>query len=867
MHSHEIRKKFFDFFIKHNHTAVASSSLIPAQDPTLLFANAGMNQFKDVFLGKETRSYSRAVSIQKCIRAGGKHNDLENVGFTKRHLTFFEMMGNFSFGDYFKKEAIIFAWEFLTREIGLPVEKLYASVYKLDNEAYDIWKTTIGLPIERIVRLGEADNFWQMGDTGPCGPCSEIYIDRGIDGCGEKSCAPGCSCDRFLEIWNLVFMQFDRQSDGSDKPLKQIGVDTGMGLERLCAAMQNIDSVFETDIFMPLIEHTQKLSGIVYDQAPQDIQAAFRVLADHIRSACFAIADGCTPSNEGRGYVLRKIIRRAALFSQKLSSETIFPALAPALIEQMKTIYPALKSQEKQIIALLKSETEKFAQNLLSGQNILATYFEHNKNSKVISGTQAFKLYDTYGFPLELTKVISYEHGFTVDSDSFEKEMEQQRLQSGKKTKEYQHCDIDDSIATTFTGYDEHKTDTTIIGLLVDNVLMQEVSAGQLCTIITKSSPFYVECGGQISDQGFVHIKDNSGLIYQAKLLGVKKLNNAIGSLIQAPTLLRIGDNITLEVDSPTRIKTMKNHTATHLLQAALIQVVGNTIKQSGSVVTPDYLRFDFTHHENLSLEQIKLVEDIVNNKITENIPLQVTTTTLKEATSRGVIAFFGEKYNPEEVRVVEIPGFSAELCGGTHVTATGDIGVFKIIEVSALSAGNRRLVALTGPAAISTFQSTFNIVKSLAQEFKATPETLGEAIKKQRDQLKSATISNKELKKKLVRYQLPEWIAHNITIGSLPFGYIILESEADELKDIALELQRFKSGFYFLVTQHNQRAHFFASLAPAFNQTLDFKALAAWLKTQGLQGGGSGATLQGSTAKLPHNFKQQLIDWLQEHN
>ena len=415
MTSREIRKKFFDFFHERNHTVVDSSSLIPAQDPTLLFANAGMNQFKDLFLGKETRSYTRAVSIQKCIRAGGKHNDLENVGFTKRHLTFFEMMGNFSFGDYFKKEAITFAWDFLIQEMKLDKNRLYASVYRLDDEAYALWHTVIGLPQERIVRLGEADNFWQMGDTGPCGPCTEIYFDRGATfGCGSKECTPGCSCDRFLEIWNLVFMQYERQPDGTDKPLKQTGVDTGMGLERLCTVIQDKDSVFETDLITPLIHRIEQLTGIVYETAKPEIQAAFRVLCDHIRSASFAIADGATPSNEGRGYVLRKIIRRAALFAQKLHKKNIFADILPALVELMSPVYPELKTQEKHIYALLRSEVEKFSTNLVHGQQILQKYFSQGKDRKLITGPQVFKLYDTYGFPLELTKVIAHEQGLSV---------------------------------------------------------------------------------------------------------------------------------------------------------------------------------------------------------------------------------------------------------------------------------------------------------------------------------------------------------------------------------------------------------------------------------------------------------------------
>ncbi len=860
MTSFELRKKFFDYFMQHKHTQVPSSSLIPAQDPTLLFTNAGMNQFKDVFLGKETRSYTKAVSIQKCIRAGGKHNDLENVGFTKRHLTFFEMMGNFSFGDYFKKEAIIYAWEFLTQEMKLDKSRLYASVYRLDDEAYDIWLKVIGLPAERIVRLGEADNFWQMGDTGPCGPCSEIYIDRGTTyECGNKECAPGCSCDRFLEIWNLVFMQYDRQPDGVDKPLKQTGVDTGMGLERLCAVVQDKDSVFETDIFAPLIQRTEELTGIVYETAKPEIQAAFRVLSDHIRSSCFAIADGATPSNEGRGYVLRKIIRRAALFAQKLHKKNIFPDLAHALIAYMGPLYPELKTQEKHIHSLLTSEVEKFSSNLIHGQQILQKYFAEN-TAKIITGQQAFKLYDTYGFPLELTKVIAHERGFSIDSNGFEHFMEQQRLQSGKK-QTHEEISLDESLSTQFTGYQEHVATAKIIGLVVNNQSVKSVDSGIQAYVITDTSPFFVECGGQVSDQGFIRKSDK-----EMPLRALKKINSAIGALIETTEKLSEGDTVTLVVDSASRINTMKNHTATHLLQAALIGLLGKQVRQSGSVVEPDYLRFDFTYHENLTPEQITIVEDIVNQKIMENIPLIVEETTLKDATGRGVIAIFGEKYNPEKVRVVEVPGFSAELCGGTHVRATGDIGSFKITEVSALSAGNRRIVAVTGPAAIGLFQQSYNDLKTLGQEYKVPTDQVVEAVKKQKEQLKEAQMAFKELKKNMYQHLMPEWIKRSEKYKNVHFLYLsIKDASGEDLRDIAQEFMKVQPGLYFLVGHTPQRATYFVSLAPALATHVNLKEFAAWLKEQGLQGGGSGTSLQGGAPKIDLELEYGIKKWLQE--
>ena len=860
MTSLEIRKKFFDFFTKHGHTQVPSSSLIPAQDPTLLFANAGMNQFKDVFLGKENRSYKKAVSIQKCIRAGGKHNDLENVGFTKRHLTFFEMMGNFSFGDYFKKEAIRYAWDFLTEEVKLDKSKLYASVYKLDDEAYDIWHKVIGLPESRIIRLGEADNFWQMGDTGPCGPCTEIYIDRGETfECGSKECAPGCSCDRFLEIWNLVFMQYDRQPDGIDKPLSQTGVDTGMGLERLCAVIQDKDTIFETDLFAPLIQRIEELTGILYQSAKPETQAAFRVLCDHIRSSCLAIADGATPSNEGRGYVLRKIIRRAALFAQKLHKKNIFPELGVTFIHQMGHLYPELAQQEKHIISLLTSEVEKFSANLLHGQSIIQKYFGEN-TSPIITGVQAFKLYDTYGFPLELTKVIAHERGFTVDSDGFETHMEQQRLQSGKKqTKE--HFAINEALITEFVGYEEHRTTAQIIGLVVNNAEVTSIEPGTQGYIITSKSPFFVECGGQISDQGHIIVADRD-----IPLRGLKKIQNTIASFIETPIKLSVGDTVTQVVDTSARINTMKNHTATHLLQAALIKLLGKQVRQSGSVVEPDYLRFDFTYHENLTPEQITAVEDIVNTKIRDNIPVITENTTLQDAMNRGVIAIFGEKYNPEKVRIVDVPGYSAELCGGTHVHATGDIGCFKITEVSALSAGNRRIVAVTGPTALELFQQSYNALKSLGQEFKVPVEQVLEAVKKQKEQLKNAQTAFKDVKKNLYTHLLPEWIKRIEKYGPLPFLFLsVKDATADDLRDLAQEFMKVQPGLYFLVAPSAARSFYFASIAPNLASHINFKEFAAWLKEQGLQGGGSGTTLQGGAPKIDLELEYAIKKWLHE--
>ncbi len=862
MNSMQIRQKFFDFFIKRNHEKVASSSLIPAQDPTLLFANAGMNQFKDVFLGKEKRSYTRAVSIQKCVRAGGKHNDLENVGFTKRHLTFFEMMGNFSFGDYFKKDAIHFAWDFLTKEMNLPVDKLHATVYLTDDEAYDIWHKEIGIPESRMHRLGEKENFWQMGETGPCGPCTEIHIDRGPEwGCKEMlDCGPACDCDRFLEIWNLVFMQFDRQPGGVDKPLKQTGVDTGMGLERLCAVVQDKDSVYQTDVFMPIIERIEQLTGKVYAKQDAKTQAAFHVLADHIRSSTLIIADGGAPSNEGRGYVLRKIIRRAALFAQKLTSENIFPELSKVVVEQLGGIYPELKSNATLVYKILESEISKFATNLVRGQSMLEKYFQEHHNEKNVTGQQAFKLYDTYGFPIELIRVMAQEKGFTVDDAGFEKEMAKQQEQSGKKTTDELEHVLPDSVASEFTGYNELETTSTISHLIHEGKIVENAPAGQTVWVVAKESPYFIVGGGQVPDQGTVTVGNK-----ETPLLQVRYINNAIGAQIQTPVDLKVGDAITSKVDPIWRVKAMKNHTATHMLQSALIELFGKTIKQSGSLVHPDYLRFDFTYHENLSPADIQKVEDLVNKKIMENIPVNIQYMGLPEAIKKGALAFFGDKYNPEKVRMVEIPHFSVELCGGTHVNSTGDIGVFKITDISALSAGHRRITAVTGPRALELFQETFAITKNLGNEFKVQKENVIDAVSKQKDELKKAQHEIKQLKKQMYALQIPQWLEHAEMVNSTLFLYqSVTDATNEDLKDLAQQLSTKKPGFYFLTSMSDGKGMYVAQVSPGVS--LDLKKIATHLKdSYGIRGGGTDKFLQGGASSFDTRLKEDLKKWVME--
>ncbi len=869
MDSFQIRQKYLDFFARNGHTVVASSSLIPAEDPTLLFANAGMNQFKDCFLGKEKRSYTRATSSQKCVRAGGKHNDLDNVGFTERHLTFFEMLGNFSFGDYFKEDAIRFAWEFLTTELQLPKNDLYVSVFRDDQEAYDIWNKQIGIPEERLVRLGEKDNFWQMGDTGPCGPCTEIYVDRGVNrGCKEANCAPGCDCSRFTEIWNLVFMQFDRQQNGSLLPLAATGVDTGMGLERLCMVLQGKDNVYGTDMMQHLIKRIEALSGITYATADSNTQAAFNVLTDHVRSSSLIIADGCTPANEGRGYVLRKIIRRAALFAQKLSPDlNLFVELADTFIDQFGSLYPELVASRVLIKKLLLGEIERFNNNLIQGQHILERYLEENAKAKRthLTGEQIFKLYDTYGFPPELTRVLAHENNLTLDMPGFEEEMKKQQAQSGKKQKQTEQLLlVADNVTTTFVGYEKTNIESKVIFVHDE---------GDTLWLITEESPFYVESGGQVNDAGTVTV---NGATYP--VLDLKKVGDlhhpAIAVKVSvakrtgnATEPITVGSQAHCWVDPVIRTNTVKNHTATHMLQAALMKILGTSIKQAGSLVCSEYLRFDFNHHEALSKEQVDIIETMINDKIREDIRTCISNTTLDDAKSKGVISFFGEKYNPENVRVVQIPGFSAELCGGTHVESTGTIGCFKITSDTALSSGTRRIVAITGPEALKLYQQTFSTTKKLAEQFKVKQDEVVAAVQKLQDDFHKLQTTLKTLKKELIKAQLPNWQQTISLVGKVPFLYLAVDNATiDELRLIAQELEKTSPGLYLLLSSNNEeRCNFLAYAAKGIEQQVSLRELGELLKQHDLRGGGNATAIQGGGTTIPANLESILRQWLQK--
>lgn len=724
-----IRSAFLDFFASKGHQKVTSSSLVPGNDPTLLFTNAGMNQFKDVFLGSEKRSYQRATSSQRCVRAGGKHNDLENVGYTARHHTFFEMLGNFSFGDYFKPEAIQFAWDFLTNELKLPKEKLLVTVYHEDNEAYDIWHKTIGLSADKIIRIDTSDNFWSMGDTGPCGPCSEIFYDHGEHIWGGQPGTPEEDGDRFIEIWNLVFMQFNRQADGSMLPLPKPSIDTGMGLERISAIMQDVHSNYEIDIFQNLIKAAANVVGT------NDLQdKSLRVIADHIRSCGFLISDGVLPSNEGRGYVLRRIIRRAVRHGNKLGvSGVFFYRLVEHLEEQMADAYPELSRDRELIERVLKTEEEQFSRTLDRGMNILNDAIAELTDS-VLPGELVFKLYDTYGFPADLTADVAREKDLTIDEAGFDAAMQAQR----KRAQQASQFDADyneqlNSDATTdFIGYEQHKHQAKILEVFFEGKAADGLSEGQEGLLILDKTAFYAESGGQVGDTGRISTPNG-----EFEVIDTVKLGNAIAHKGLAKGKVAVAELAEVEFDLDRRQAIKVNHSATHLMHAALKNVLGEHVNQKGSLVMPDRLRFDFSHFEAMTQNELSAVETLVNQQIRANHPLNTQVMNIDEAKSAGAMALFGEKYE-EDVRVVSMGEFSMELCGGTHVKQTGDIGLFKIVSESGIASGVRRIEAVCAEQALTYTQQKEQQVLQLAALLKADPESLQSRMEQIIDKAKS---------------------------------------------------------------------------------------------------------------------------------
>ena len=724
MTSSDIRRSFFEYFGKNGHTVVPSSSLIPQDDPTLLFTNAGMVQFKRVFTGEEGRRYKRAVSIQKSLRAGGKHNDLENVGFTSRHHTFFEMLGNFSFGDYFKKEAIEMGWEFLTSVLGLPADKLWVSVYKKDDEAYELWQKMIGIPQERLVRLGEKDNFWQMGDTGPCGPCSEILIDQGIEtGCGRPECSVGCECDRYLELWNLVFMQFERKSSGELIPLPKPSIDTGMGLERITAVVQGVKSNYDSDLFMPLIKAISREAGVPYDSAHT---VSIRVIADHLRAATFLISDGVMPANEGRGYVLRRIMRRGARHARLIGiHEPFLYRNADHVIDLMKGHYPELYMNREIISTVIHREEEGFINTLEQGMKILDEVITEVKErgTKTIPGETLFKLYDTYGFPLDITAEIARENELVMDEAGFRNAMDTQRERArrawvGEEKIKPIYRSLKSLVATEFVGYEHIESRGKVAAIIKDGVNVERADSGAEIEVIFDKTPFYGESGGQVGDKG-VGIGPEGGIdiVDTIKPLDiiVSKAHVNNGSIV-------VGEEWVLKVNKGTRQGTARSHTATHMLQAALKQILGEHVKQAGSLVAPDRLRFDFLHFKPLSEGEIRDIEGILNEKIMDNVPVITDVMDIDNALKAGATALFGEKYG-DKVRVVQVQDFSKELCGGTHCKATGDIGVIKILSESGIASGVRRIEAFTGEASLKYLNDTEVRLEEICEAVKANPD------------------------------------------------------------------------------------------------------------------------------------------------
>ncbi|MEM7084289.1 MAG: alanine--tRNA ligase [Pseudomonadota bacterium] len=708
MKSADIRQKFLDFFERHGHQPVASSSLVPGNDPTLLFTNAGMVQFKDVFLGLEKRPYSRAATSQRCVRAGGKHNDLENVGYTARHHTFFEMLGNFSFGDYFKIEAIQFAWQFLTEELGLSEDKLWVTVYEDDDEAADIWLKHMGVSAERFSRLGKKDNFWSMGDVGPCGPCSEIFYDHGPEVAGGPPGSPDEDGDRYIEIWNLVFMQFESAADGSMSNLPKPSVDTGMGLERISAVMQHVHNNYDIDLFANLISAASALTGET-DRS----HASLRVIADHIRACAFLIADGVLPSNEGRGYVLRRIIRRAIRHGFKLGvNGAFFNELVEPLDREMGGAYPELRKQVSHIKKVLLSEESRFAETLEKGMAILEAAIDDLKG-EVIPGAAAFKLYDTYGFPLDLTADVARERGLTVDQAGFKRAMEEQK-ELGQKASRFgvdMRGGVQRDDATEFLGYDTLSTDSRLIALYRGDEEVDELLSGQEGIVFLDKTPFYPEGGGQIGDVGTLQTAQGLFEVRDTQKFG--KGIGHIGSLVQG--YLKRKEKAEARVNAAVRQATVLNHTATHLMHAALREVLGDHVNQKGSLVTSERLRFDFSHYEMVSSEELKRIEDIVNRQIRENAEAQIRHMDLQDAIDEGALALFDEKYDAE-VRTLKLGEFSFELCGGTHVERAGDIGVFRIVSESGIAAGVRRIEALTGDAALAWMRGNEQQLSAVAE-------------------------------------------------------------------------------------------------------------------------------------------------------
>jgi alanyl-tRNA synthetase len=796
MSAADVRSAFLEFFRVHAHAIVPSSSLVPANDPTLLFTNAGMVQFKDVFLGRETRDYLRAASSQRCVRAGGKHNDLENVGYTARHHTFFEMLGNFSFGDYFKREAIRFAWDFLIFNLGLDPARLWCTVYKDDDEAADIWLKEVGVSPRRFARMGEASNFWAMGDTGPCGPCSEIFYDHGPEVAGGPPGSPDEDGDRYVEIWNLVFMQYNRGADGTLTPLPKPSVDTGMGLERISAVMQGVHSNYDIDLFKNLIRAAGKLAGTSVLTS-----SSLRVIADHIRASAFLVVDGVLPSNEGRGYVLRRIIRRAIRHGYKLGiHDPFFYKLVPVLAQEMGTAYPELVSRRAVTERVLRQEEERFAETLANGMVLLESAIRNLRGAKIIDGETVFKLYDTYGFPADLTADVARERGLTIDMSGFESAMEQQRRRSQESSKfgadQGSAAKVDTH--TVFRGYEELRSTGQVAALLKDGAAVKTLATGEKGEVVLDRTPFYAESGGQVGDAGELGGAGVRFVVSDTQKRGAAYAH--IGEVVEGA--IRVGDTLEARVDAERRQATVLNHTATHLLHAALRTVLGTHVQQKGSLVAPDRLRFDFAHYQAVTPDELREIERLVNAQIRANAAGETRVMDYDAAVADGAIALFGEKYD-KEVRVLKLGDFSMELCGGTHVQRAGDIGLFKITSESGVASGVRRIEALTGAAALAYVEHNDALLRDLAGLVRGSREELSDKVREQLERVKQLEREVRTLKDRLASGQGVDLAAGAVEVKGVKVVATrvdgadagALRSAVDQLKD------KFKSAVVVLAS------------------------------------------------------------------
>ena len=863
----DIRQTFLDFFKERGHTVVASSPLVPANDPTLMFTNSGMVQFKDVFLGTDKRPYNRAVSVQACLRAGGKHNDLENVGYTARHHTFFEMLGNWSFGDYFKRESLKWAWELLTQVYKLPADKLWATVYIDDDEAYDIWTKEIGLPAERVVRIGDnkgakyaSDNFWMMADTGPCGPCSEIFYDHGPHIPGGPPGSPDADGDRYIEIWNNVFMQFDMQPDGSVKPLPAPCVDTGMGLERLAAILQHVHSNYEIDIFEALIAAAARETNTMDLTNP-----SLRVIADHIRATSFLVADGVIPSNEGRGYVQRRIIRRAIRHGYKLGQKTpFFHKLVPDLVKQMGAAYPNLKQAEKRVMEVLKAEEERFYETLANGMEILDAALAGGQ--KVLPGEVAFKLHDTYGFPLDLSADVCRERDVSVDEAGFNAAMEKQKA-AGRAAGKFK---MDRALEYTgagnvFTGYEKLEEAAKIVALYVDGTSVAQIKAGQNGVVVLDTTPFYAESGGQVGDEGVIEAGSASFRVDDTQKIKADVFGHH-GHLAQGT--LNVGDKVTAKVNMARRAATMRNHSVTHLMHKALREVLGDHVQQKGSLVDADKTRFDFTHNAPVTGEQIREIEARVNAEILENHATQARVMDIESAKSTGAMMLFGEKYG-ETVRVLDI-GTSRELCGGTHVTRTGDIGLFKVVAESGVAAGIRRIEAVTGANALAYLQQLESTVNGVAGALKAAPTEVQARIAQVQDQVRALEKEVAQLKGKLASSQGDELVNQAVDVKGIKVLAARLEgADAKTLRDTMDKLKdKLKSAAIVLAAVDGGKVQLAAGVTSDSMGKVKAGELVNFVAQQvgGKGGGKPDMAMAGGTdaAKLPAAL-QSVQGWVAE--